>query len=268
MKNILVTGAGGQLGQEIQEFVKSLDYLESITWFFADRVSLDITNELSVKDFFKLNAVNICINCAAYTGVDKAEEDKEKCVLVNSTAAKYLATASQKNQGIFIYISSDYVFDGTKITPYIESDVTNPINFYGQTKRDGELYSLANCDKSIVIRASWLYSKTFGKNFYKTIQKLGAEKESLNVVSDQIGTPTNASHLAKYIVDLVLSDSNANYGIFHFADNRICSWAEFAVSIMAENNLNCRVNPIPSSEYPTLAKRPAYSPLASSKTTL
>jgi dTDP-4-dehydrorhamnose reductase len=265
MKNILVTGAGGQLGQEIQEYVKSLAIGSEVVWFFADRSTLDIGDEVKVNSFFVSNKINICINCAAYTGVDKAEEDKEKCILINSTAAKYLAGASQKNKGVFIYISSDYVFDGTKSTPYIESDTTNPVNFYGQTKRDGELNSLANCEKSIVIRTSWLYSKTFGKNFYRTMQKLGLEKALLNVVSDQIGTPTNAAHLAKYLVELVLSQTIANYGIFHFTDDRICSWADFAKTIMEENNLNCKITPIPTAEYPTPAKRPAYSALGSTK---
>jgi dTDP-4-dehydrorhamnose reductase len=265
MQNILVTGAGGQLGKEIQEYVQSIAVDPKICWFFADRETLDIVDEDAVSDYFEEFEISYCINCAAYTGVDKAEEDKEKCTLINSRAPKFLAKSCQENNGIFIYISSDYVFDGAKVTPYTETDSTNPVNFYGETKLDGELNAIENCKKSIIIRTSWLYSKKYGKNFYKTIQRLGSEKNSLDVVCDQIGTPTDAKNLAKHIVDIVITKNNNQYGIHHFAGKKICSWADFAKTIIRENNLKCIINPIPTIQYPTPAKRPAYSALATTK---
>jgi dTDP-4-dehydrorhamnose reductase len=265
MKNILITGSSGQLAQEIKKIVVNQNLEnDNTTWIFVDKKILDICSEDAVKNLISSYNIDICVNCAAYTGVDEAEDDRENCIKVNTEAVGYLAKACKENNAKLIHISSDYVFDGTETDPYTESDTTNPVNFYGQTKLEGEKIALLNNPKTTIIRTSWLYSKVFGKNFYKTMLNLAKDKDEISVVSDQIGTPTNAADLAQFIVDIIYKDNDVT-GIIHFAGDRVCSWAQFAQSIMDENNLNCHIVPILSNQYPTRAKRPAYSALCSTK---
>lgn len=267
MKYILVTGSSGQLALEIKKNVTDSRLQNTeYSWIFADKETLNICDRQAVSSFFKNNSIDICINCAAYTGVDKAEEDKKNCKKINIIAVGYLAEICKKNQTVLFHISSDYVFDGTKGKPYVESDITNPINYYGETKVAGEKIAIENNPKTIIIRTSWLYSKEFGKNFYKTMLGLAKQKDEINVVSDQTGTPTDASNLAKFIIKLIIACTNEKFnewGIIHFAGDTICSWADFAQSIVQEHGLDCKINYISSQQYQTKAKRPSYSALRS-----
>lgn len=259
---VLVTGASGQLGQSLQ-FIAS-QYSE-MQFIFASSQDLDITDEGRVFSFFDKNKINFCINAAAYTAVDKAESDQEKAYLVNVTGPKNLAIACKKNNTTLIHISTDFVFDGTANTPYLESDLTNPIGVYGQTKLDGEKEVASNCSEYFIIRTSWVYSQ-FGNNFMKTMLRLSQDRKELNVVSDQIGTPTNAVDLAKAILEIISNTKQvANYGIYNFSNEGQCSWYDFAKEIFKINNVNINVNPIPTEAYPTPAKRPKYSVLDKSK---
>ena len=259
---VLVTGASGQLGQSLQ-FIAS-QYSE-MQFIFASSQDLDITDEGRVFSFFDKNKINFCINAAAYTAVDKAESDQEKAYLVNVTGPKNLAIACKKNNATLIHISTDFVFDGTANTSYLESDLTNPIGVYGQTKLDGEKEVASNCSKYFIIRTSWVYSQ-FGNNFMKTMLRLSQDRTELNVVSDQIGTPTNAVDLAKAILEIISNTKQvANYGIYNFSNEGQCSWYDFAKEIFKINNVNINVNPIPTEAYPTPAKRPKYSVLDKSK---
>ena len=259
---VLVTGASGQLGQSLQ-FIAS-QYTE-MQFIFASSQDLDITDEGRVFSFFDKNKINFCINAAAYTAVDKAESDQEKAYLVNVTGPKNLAIACKKNNATLIHISTDFVFDGTANTSYLESDLTNPIGVYGQTKLDGEKEVASNCSKYFIIRTSWVYSQ-FGNNFMKTMLRLSQDRTELNVVSDQIGTPTNAVDLAKAILEIISNTKQvANYGIYNFSNEGQCSWYDFAKEIFKINNVNINVNPIPTEAYPTPAKRPKYSVLDKSK---
>lgn len=267
---ILVTGSNGQLGQEIQELVKlnPQEFLD-FKFVFTDRTQLDLSDNDSIKTFFEKTKVDFCINCAAYTAVDKAEEDKENCRQINALSVTELAKECQKQNATLIHISTDYVFDGTKNSPYLETDQTNPINYYGQTKLEGEKSALQNNPKTLIVRTSWVYSKKFGKNFYKTILRLASEKTQIKIVSDQIGCPTNAKDLAKTLLKMVTkihqNPDFKNFGIYHFSGNKIMSWFDFAKQIVAENNLNCEVLPILTSEFPTPARRPMYSVMSKGK---
>ena len=247
----LITGSKGQLGIEISKLLPNV--------ILTDVNELDITNSSAVLDFVEKNNIETIINCAGYTNVDKAEEDKELAYKINVEGPKNLALTNKK----VIHISTDYVFDGSKNQPYIETDIPNPKSVYGKTKLEGEIEVLKN-PNSIVIRTAWLYS-TNGKNFVKTMKKLGEEKESLNVVYDQIGTPTNATDLAKAIVSIAPQINKNNSGIYHYSNEGVCSWFDFATEIMNYFNLKCKVNPILSSEYPTKANRPFYSVLNKQK---
>ena len=266
MKTILVTGSSGQLGQELHEL--SADFL-NYNFIFASRELLDISNKTSVDNFFAENKIDFCLNCAAYTAVDKAQDDRESCWKINSGGVENLAKACNTHNSVLIHISSDYVFDGTKTAPYLETDATNPINYYGQTKLEGENFALKNNPKTFVIRTSWVYSKKYGKNFYKTILRLAAEKEEIQIVSDQTGCPTDAKDLAKIllkIVEKVNSEKNfKDFGIYNYSGSQIQSWFDFAKKIVSENKLSCTILPIPSNNYPTPAKRPAYSVLSCKK---
>jgi dTDP-4-dehydrorhamnose reductase len=230
---------------------------------------LDLGDNDSIKTFFEKNQVDFCINCAAYTAVDKAETEKEICEQINSFAVAELAKQCQKQNATLIHISTDYVFDGSKNSPYLETDQTNPINHYGQTKLGGENLALQNNPKTLIVRTSWVYSKKFGKNFYKTVLRLASEKSQIKIVSDQIGCPTDANDLAKILLKMVIKISQdstfKNFGIYHFSGDKIMSWFDFAKKIVAENNLNCEVLPIPSSEFPTPTKRPMYSVMGKNK---
>jgi dTDP-4-dehydrorhamnose reductase len=263
---VLVTGASGQLGQSIQ-FIAS-QYPE-MQFIFASSTDLDITNPERVSTFFSLNKIDFCVNTAAYTAVDKAETEIEKARLVNIEGPKNLAIACQKNNVTLIHISTDFVFDGEGKIPYVENEKTNPIGVYGQTKLDGEREVIANCIKHFIIRTSWVYSQ-FGNNFMKTMLRLAQDRTELNVVSDQIGTPTNAVDLADVILTIIQNCHSEQreeslYGVYNFSNEGICSWYDFAVEIFKQNHISIHVNPIPTEAYPTPAKRPKYSVLDKSK---
>lgn len=250
----LVTGANGQLGTALQTLLQDKA-------IYIDRDELDLTNEEAVKDYLAAHQFDYIINCAAYTAVDKAETDAENAHKVNALAPLYLAKYGKH----IVHISTDYVFDGTNYKPYKEDDETNPTSVYGKTKREGELNVLNHADTAIIIRTAWLYSP-HGGNFVKTMRKLGAERENLNVVYDQIGTPTNAYDLAEAIVTALPQIKNGEKEIFHFTNEGVCSWYDFALAILAHSKLrSCKVFPIESKDYPTPAQRPHYSVLNKAK---
>jgi dTDP-4-dehydrorhamnose reductase len=259
-KTILITGANGQLGREFQELSASFS---PFNFLFASRNELEISNEQSVNNFFLNNNIDICVNCAAYTAVDKAETEKELAIAVNATAVGFLAKACKKNSTQFIHISTDYVFDGTANEPYKVDEKTNPVNFYGQTKLYGELNAIKENENSIIIRTAWVYS-SFGNNFVKTMMRLMKERESVGVVSDQRGAPTYAADLAAAIIQIIDQD-NFNAGIYHYSNEGNISWYDFAKEIAAQINATCIVNPITTTQFPTPAARPAYSVLDTSK---
>ncbi|MBF0596858.1 dTDP-4-dehydrorhamnose reductase [Faecalibacter rhinopitheci] len=260
MKKILVTGANGQLGQAIHEISTNYKELEFV---FVSRNELDITNQELVKNYFENNVFDAVVNCAAYTAVDLAESDIANARLINATATQYLAEITANKNIPFIHISTDYVFDGTISTPRLEADPTNPIGVYGQTKLEGEYLALSINPQTIIIRTAWVYSK-YGKNFVKTMLWLFKEKEEIGVIDDQIGSPTNAVDLADAIAQM-LSKDNLVYGIYNYSNEGKCSWFEFASKIKALTNSSIIINPIPTTSYPTPAKRPAYSLLDKSK---
>ena len=260
MKRILVTGANGQLGQSILE--QSKNYKE-IECFFVTRNELDITNEELINHYFEDKSFDFVVNCAAYTAVDKAEDDQENAYLVNAKATELLSKITHQKGIPFIHISTDYVFDGTEAQPRLETDQTNPIGVYGQTKLDGENLALENNPKTIILRTAWVYSR-FGNNFVKTMLRLFNDKDSISVVADQIGSPTNAIDLADAILTIVSKD-DLTYGIFNYSNEGECSWFEFAQKIKEFSNSTIEINPVPTSAYPTKAKRPAYSLLDKSK---
>lgn len=261
MHNILVTGSHGQLGCEIKEL--SSDY--SYTFFFTCKEMLDIGDASTLEAFIQKNAITAIINCAAYTAVDKAESDFENSDKINHQAIKILAELSKKYYVKLVHISTDYVFDGTNCKPYTETDTTNPQSLYGQTKRDGEkALEMVNPKDSIIIRTSWMYS-SYGNNFVKTILRLGKEKASLGVIYDQIGTPTYAKDLAQAILDILPKLNNQKTEIYHYSNEGVLSWYDFAKEIMNKAELTCKVTPIETWQYPTPAKRPHYSLLNKSK---
>lgn len=254
---ILVTGANGQLGRELRNVLESEIPGKTI---YTDVAELDLTDAKGVDDFFKKNDISHVVNCAAYTAVDKAEEEKLECAAININAVKNLANAADAIGAKIIHISTDYVFDGTAHRPYKESDKVNPISQYGTTKRKGETALLALAPESIIIRTSWLYSP-YGNNFVKTMLRLGAEQSKIKVVSDQIGTPTYALDLARAIYMVLMSHQWVE-GIFHFSNEGVCSWYDFAKSIHRIARIDkCEIKPIPTEEYPTAASRPFYSVL-------
>lgn len=261
-KRVLVTGSNGQLGKSIQKIV--LETENNIDFVFANRNSLDITNVKSVNTYFKNNSFNYCINCAAYTAVDKAEEEKEQAFLINAEAVKILAETCKEYKVVLIHISTDFVFDGLKNEPYIETDLTNPINVYGASKLQGEKFIQDILDAYYIIRTSWVYSE-FGNNFVKTMLRLAIERDEISVVNDQIGCPTYATDLAGFILYIIQS-SNTDFGVYHYCNEGELSWYEFAKNIICSKQLNCRVNPILSVDYNTHAMRPKYSVLKTNKT--
>ena len=261
--NILVTGANGQLGSEIK--VVSKDYLYN--FFFTDKDELDITKKEDIEKFIDKNEINLIINCAAYTAVDKAEEEKELADLINHKAVKYLAEISKEKNIPLIHISTDYVFDGKNYRPYIEDDKTNPQSVYGLTKLKGEESFKNSGARGIIIRTSWVYS-SFGGNFVKTMLRL-KDRDELNIVFDQVGTPTYARDLAKAILKIVNKYyeklNNFKAEIFHFSNEGVCSWYDFAKAIFEIKNIDIKINPIETKDYPTPAKRPHYSVLNKNK---
>jgi len=259
--NILVTGSSGQVGSEIRELSKNYKY----NFFFTTRDDLNITDEEEVYSFVKTNNINTIINCAAYTAVDKAEEDKLNSDLVNRKAVKKLAKISKENDIKLIHISTDYVFDGKAFKPYCEQFQTNPNSVYGQTKLDGELEMInINPHNSIIIRTSWVYS-SFGNNFVKTMLRLGKDKDELGVIFDQVGTPTYARDLAKAILDILPNIKNDKVDIYNYSNEGVSSWYDFAKEIMKMAKIECNINPIETFQYPTPAARPHYSLLNKSK---
>ena len=258
---ILVTGSNGQLGSEIKELSKNYSY----NFFFTDRNNIDITSKDNIKAFCKTNNINIIINCAAYTAVDKAELDEINADLINRKAVKKLALVSKELNIKLIHISTDYVFDGKNFKPYVEEFQTNPQGVYGKTKLDGENEMRdINPKNSIIIRTSWVYS-SFGNNFVKTMLHLGKEKEKLGVIFDQVGTPTYARDLAKIILDIIPQIQNEKVEIYNYSNEGVLSWYDFAKEIMKMAKLDCKINPIETFQYPTPAKRPHFSLLNKSK---
>lgn len=248
MDNILITGGKGQLGTELSKLLPNA--------LLTDINELDITNKDAVDKFVKKHKIETIINCAAYTNVDKAEDDNKVATSINVIGPTNLASTGCK----MIHISTDYVFDGMQYKPYTTEDKTHPLSVYGKTKRLGEEAVLMHSNKAIIIRTAWLYSP-YGNNFVKTMLRLGQEKKEINVVSDQVGSPTYAADLAKAIVQILPHMEQYKNRIYHFTNEGICSWYDFAYQIMKESHLKCQVNPIPTELFPTKAKRPSYSVL-------
>jgi dTDP-4-dehydrorhamnose reductase len=258
MTNILVTGSNGQLGSEIKVLEKQFP---NYNFIFTDIEELDLTDASTLKNFVETNNINVCINCAAYTAVDKAEDEQELALLVNAQAVENLALACNNVNARLIHVSTDYVFDGTNNRPYLETDSPSPNSFYGFSKLEGERAVTNNISNFVIIRTSWLYS-SFGNNFVKTMMRLGKEREELGVVVDQIGTPTYAADLAKAIMATVESEKS---GIYHYSNQGVISWYDFAKTIMRINNIDCKVNAIESKDFPAKANRPFYSVLNKAK---
>ena len=261
---ILVTGANGQVGSELQFLAQQYPNFE---FHFTDVAELNITNEQAVMDLFSKINPAYCINCAAYTAVDKAESDVAKATLINETAVKYLAQACQKNKTTLLHISSDYVYHNRVNRPLKETDKPAPKGVYAATKLAGDVVALAENVNTIVIRTSWVYS-SYGHNFVKTMLRLGKERDKLTVVYDQIGAPAYARDIAKAMLEIIVKVENGatNYrGIYHFAPSGVTCWYDFARAIFELENIACDVAPIPTSAYPTPAKRPHYSVLNCAK---
>jgi dTDP-4-dehydrorhamnose reductase len=265
---VLVTGASGQLGQSLQFIAENYPDFEFVFCLSSD---LDITNKENCKQIFAQSKPHFCINAAAYTAVDKAESEPEKSHLINVIGAKNLAEVCLDFSTTLLHISTDFVFDGNKSIPYTEEDYPNPQSVYGQTKLDGEKAIQEILEHYFIIRTSWVYSQ-FGNNFMKTMLRLGSERDSLSVVNDQIGTPTNAVDLAEAILKIILFSSLSfgegraeAFGIYNFSNDGACSWFDFAQKIFEINHINIDLNPIPTTSYPTPAQRPKYSVLDKSK---
>ncbi|WP_439553355.1 dTDP-4-dehydrorhamnose reductase [Flavobacterium macrobrachii] len=258
---VLVTGSSGQLGQSLQFIAPNYPQIDFV---FCDSKTLEITNFENCETIFSKYKPDFCINAAAYTAVDKAENEPEKAFAINVTGAKNLAEVSKKFDTVLLHISTDFVFDGSKTKPYIETDIPNPTGVYGQTKLDGEKVIQQIWEKHFIIRTSWVYSQ-FGNNFMKTMLRLASERDTISVVNDQIGTPTNAVDLAEILVKIILTDNRQpttdNFGIYNFSHEGQCSWYDFAKKIFEINNININLLPIPTSSFPTLAKRPSFSVL-------
>lgn len=258
--NILITGCNGQLGNEIQKLEK---VNPQHTFFNTDVAELDITNQLAIDQFIQENKIDGIINCAAYTAVDKAESNKLLCTALNAEAPAYLAMSIEKRGGWLVQVSTDYVFDGTKHTPYVETDTPCPDSVYGSTKLAGEIAVQKLCKKTMIIRTAWLYS-TFGNNFVKTMIRLGKEKSELGVIFDEIGTPTYARDLAVAIMTAV--NKGIVPGTYHFSNEGVISWYDFTKAIHRIAGINgCHVKPLHTAEYPTPANRPHYSVLDKTK---
>ena len=258
--NILITGCNGQLGNEIQ--LLQTQYAQH-TWFNTDVNELDITDKAAIERFVEENKIGGIVNCAAYTAVDKAESDPQLARKLNADAPAFLAEVVGKRGGWMVQVSTDYVFDGTKHTPYVETDEPCPNSVYGQTKLEGEQAVSKLCPNAMIIRTAWLYSE-FGNNFVKTMIRLGREREQLGVIFDQVGTPTYAHDLAMVIMTAI--DKGIKPGVYHFSNEGVTSWYDFTKSIHRLSGINtCQVSPLHTAEYPTPARRPAYSVLDKTK---
>lgn len=263
---VLVTGANGQLGQSIQFIANKYP---NIQFVYTDFQEMDITNIESCHTIFAKHKPHFCINTAAYTAVDKAESESEKAHLINAIGPENLAKVCKEFDTILVHISTDFIFDGTSKIPYLETDVPNPKSVYGQTKLDGEIAIQKNWEKYFIVRTSWVYSQ-FGANFMKTMLRLASERDTLSVVNDQIGTPTNAVDLAEVLIKIINTQNptlNTQYpfGIYNFSNEGVCSWYDFAAAIFHQKGIEIDLKPISTDSYPTPAKRPAYSVLDKTK---
>lgn len=260
IKNVLITGANGQLGNEMRQLAANNPHF---TYYFTDVEELDICDEQAVQAYVSTHTIDAVVNCAAYTAVDKAEGEEELSDRLNAKAPGYLAEAVQRRGGVMIQISTDYVFDGTQYRPYTEEDPTCPASVYGRTKLEGEQRVMKACEKSVIIRTAWLYS-IYGNNFVKTMIRLGKEKESLGVVFDQVGTPTYAADLASAVYAVL--HKGIVRGIYHFSNEGVCSWYDFTKAIHRISGITtCAVRPLHTVDYPTPARRPPYSVLDKTK---
>lgn len=258
---IVITGANGQLGKCLQDIAGL--FCNNYLFYFKSSKELDITNVREVDKFFTQQKFDFCINCAAYTSVDKAESDKVMAYLVNSTGVRNIANTCKANNTTLIHISTDFVFDGKSNNPYSELDLPRPINVYGASKLEGERHIERILKNYFIIRTSWLYSE-YGDNFVKTMLRLGEEKDEISVVNDQIGSPTYAGDLGNAIMKIIITKTE-KFGLYHYSNKGEISWFDFASMIFEINKMNVELKAIPSSAYPTPAKRPAYSCLENSK---
>ena len=270
---VLVTGANGQLGQSIQFIANKYP---NIQFVYTDFQEMDITNIKNCQAVFAKYQPHFCINTAAYTAVDKAESEAEKAHLINAVGPENLAKVCKEFDTILVHISTDFIFDGTSKVPYLETDIPNPKSIYGQTKLDGEIAIQKNWEKHFIVRTSWVYSQ-FANNFMKTMLRLASERDNLSVVNDQIGTPTNAVDLAEVLMVIIVSSFKfaspvrfhsgqvSSFGIYNFSNEGQCSWYDFANEIFHQKGIKIDLKPIPTSAYPTPAKRPAYSVLDKTK---
>lgn len=257
-KKVLVTGANGQLGKTIKDLYEKNDV--ELKLVFVSKEDLDISRKENINSFFNNNNFDYCINCAAYTNVEQAEKTPEIAYAVNAEGVKNLAEECLKNDIVLIHISTDYVFDGEKGKPYKTTDETNPINEYGRSKLQGEKYIQNILTKYFIVRTSWLYSKKYGDNFYKTILKKVKVEKQLSITTDQKGCPTDAENLSKFIIKLICKNRPI-YGVFHFCDEQIMTWYDFAEQILIENNLTHNINLVKVNNYRTFARRPKSSVL-------
>ncbi len=263
MRNILVIGFNGQLGSELRLVANAKDNINQ--YFYTDVAELDITDKVAVSTYLESEKIDIVVNCAAYTNVEKAEDDSDMADRINHLAVQNLTEACVNYNAFLIHVSTDYVFDGTNNIPYVETDITKPLGVYGKTKLKGEEVIINSECEYVIIRTSWLYS-VFGKNFVKTIQRLTAEKETLQVVFDQIGTPTYAHDLAYVIVTIIQKDNfEGKNQIYHFSNEGVCSWYDFAVAINEAFEHDCKILTCHSNNFPSKVKRPNYSVLDKTK---
>ncbi|MDD4992720.1 MAG: dTDP-4-dehydrorhamnose reductase [Paludibacter sp.] len=260
MTTILITGSHGQLGNEMQQ---AAIRFPAFKFIYTDVEDLDICDKAALDAFVKNNAVNVIVNCAAYTAVDKAEDDVELCYKINAEAVRNIGEVAASNNIKVVHVSTDYVFDGTSYVPYTEDQLVCPATVYGKSKLDGEKALLEASSQSVIIRTAWLYS-SFGNNFVKTMMKLGSERDSLNVIFDQVGTPTYAADLADAIL-MVISHDTFVPGIYHFSDEGVCSWYDFTKTIHRIAGITCDVRPIETKDYPARTPRPHYSVLNKAK---
>lgn len=260
MQTVLVTGSKGQLGNEIQVLAPAYPQFNFI---FTDVEELDICKREAVDGFFSENKIDFLINCAAYTAVDKAEDDEEKCYQINKDAVGYLGEASARHGVKMLHVSTDYVFDGKSYIPYTEDAPVSPATMYGRSKAEGEQRLVSVLQSAVIVRTSWLYS-SFGHNFVKTMLKLGRERKRLQVVFDQVGTPTYAADLADALLQII-SAAELVPGIYHYSNEGVCSWYDFALAVFKSAKIVCDVLPIESKEYPTKTPRPHYSVLNKQK---
>jgi len=264
-KQILVTGGNGQLGSELRELST---YFPENEFTFVTRDDFNLSDTSAIQDWFENKSFDVIINCAAYTAVDKAETEADLAFAINATAVQTLAKIAKQKNISLLHISTDYVFAGDSCKPYQETDATSPQGVYGQSKLEGELAMLAiNPDRSVIIRTSWVYS-CFGNNFVKTMVRLGKERKELSVIYDQVGTPTSAKDLALVLLMIIDSPQLHNQQgteIFHYSNEGVCSWYDFALAIFKAAPIRCKVNPIETKDYPTPAKRPHYSLLNKAK---